>query len=71
MEREDLILKSCKIIQREIKKLNKMNCSIDLSYHELNCYDNTIKPLKGKYHDGDNQNFETQVKFNFSQHKDK
>ena len=69
MERTETILKSCKNIQRELNRLNKLKCNIDLAGHTLTCFDNT-KSIKydKSYTDGCNENFENQVVFEFTQH---
>lgn len=67
--RDEIILKSCKVIQRELKKLNKLKCSIDLAGHTITCFDNS-KELKyyKTFNDGCNENFEEQIVFEFSQY---
>ena len=68
MEREKLILNSCKIIQREINKLNKMSCVIDLAGHTLTCFDDSIEAKKVERSvDGDNLDFTEQIVFEFTQ----
>ena len=66
MERNKIILKSCKIIQRELNKLNKMKCTLDLAGHTFTCFDNTIE---AKEFDTDHDlDFKSQVVYEFSQY---
>lgn len=67
MERNDSIIKSCKTIQRELNKLNKLNCNVDLSGHTLICFDNTKKAKKvARGVDGDDLDFSDQIVFEFT-----
>lgn len=68
MERAEIILRSCKTIQRELNRLNKLGCTLDLSYHSLKCFDEKVIPEKMKTSpDGDNLDFRNQVVFEFNQ----
>lgn len=70
MERNEQILKSCKIIQREINRLLTLDCVIDLAYHNLNCYDHTIKPEKTAWTvERTNEDFTNQIVFQFNLNK--
>ena len=67
MERTEQISKSCKLIQREINKLKKLSCNIDLAGHSLQCFDNTIEPLKldRLVNIGETHDYSSQVVFDF------
>jgi len=69
MDRNEIILKSCKTIQRELNRLNKMKCTLDLAGHTFTCFDNT-KDIKidKNYNDGTNLNFDNQIVYEFTQH---
>jgi len=69
MERSEVIINSCKMIQRELNRLNKLKCSVDLAGHTLTCFDNTIQAKRVKrFADGDNLDFSKQIVFEFSQY---
>lgn len=69
MERNQIINNSCKIIQRELKRLNKLGCTVELHYDTLTCFDNSISAEKVKRSiDGDDLDFKNQVVYEFSQH---
>ena len=69
IDRNKIIQKSCKTIQRELNRLNKMKCTLDLAGHSFTCFDNTIEPKKCKMSpDGDNLDFTEQIVFEFTQH---
>jgi rRNA processing protein Krr1/Pno1 len=63
-EREKQIQAAGKAIQKQIDKLNKLNCSIDCSYNTIGIFDNSISPIKSKVvHEND---YSEQVVFTFN-----
>ncbi|GAB3753925.1 hypothetical protein GCM10028817_19880 [Spirosoma pomorum] len=67
LKRKEEIIKSCKIIQREINRLKKHKCSIDLAGHTLICADGTVPPKKiPMTPDYITQDFSEQVVFEFT-----
>ena len=69
MDRDKIIAKSCKTIQRELNRLNKLKCNVDLAGHTLTCFDNTVDARKvERTVDGDDLDFSDQIVFEFTQY---
>jgi hypothetical protein len=69
MERNEQIQKSCKIIQRELTKLNKLNCILDLAGHTFTIFDSTMEVTETPLtRDGTRENFDNQIVFELTQY---
>ena len=65
MNREEEIQKIGKKIQFQINKLKKLNCSIDMSYHDIGIFDNTIKPIMHEESTREVSSHDNQIVFSF------